>query len=437
MKNTRKFLADIDGRQSLSKRAVCLLLALFVGLAFLASAPALALDVKNVRMGAHPDKTRIVIETSEPSSFKVFSLADPWRAVIDMPTLNWQAGAIDMPGGVLVKDIRAGAHSASSHRVVFDIGQPFQVSSVFRLPPNDKSAYRLVIDLKPADGAYKTDLLSTSFGEFEAGQATAAAASVSAETAPAVAAKVSPPPVTTVPSRKPSVEKPLIVIDAGHGGVDPGAVAANGLYEKNITLRMAQNLRDILERSGRYRVKLTRDDDTYLRLHQRVAIARRSEADMFISIHADSINRSNVRGASIYTLSETASDKETAQLAMRENRADLIAGVDLSVEDEDVVNILVDLAMRDTMNQSKFFANTVVDTFQKERIKLLQNPHRYAGFAVLKAPDMPSILVEMGFLSNIHEARQLNDQNFQRKLGNALLASIDAYFAKIRENERT
>jgi N-acetylmuramoyl-L-alanine amidase len=248
-----------------------------------------------------------------------------------------------------------------------------------------------------------------------------------------------------LPARKPQptpystrlTEKPLIIIDPGHGGVDPGTAGPDGIKEKNVTLAAARALKKALEETGRYHVMMTRDKDVYLRLYERVAFARQHKGDLFISLHADSIDQRSIGGASIYTLSEKASDAETEKLAMRENRADLIAGVDLSHQDDDVANILVDLAMRDTMNQSRFFANMVAGDMQSHAIRTLERTNRSAGFAVLKDPDVPSILVEMGFLSNRREAQTLIQPAFQRRLAQSLVASINSYFVKVRENDRS
>ncbi len=228
----------------------------------------------------------------------------------------------------------------------------------------------------------------------------------------------------------------MIVVDAGHGGDDPGASGSQGLHEKNITLAMAKDLKEHLEATGRYRVMLTRSTDVFIRLSERVAIARRANADMFISVHADSISRPVVHGASIYTLSEKASDAETEKLAARENRADAIAGLKLDTQDEDVANILVDLAMRDTMNQSKFFANKVVSIFHANGIDTLEIAHRFAGFAVLKAPDIPSVLIELGYMSNDREARALSTPAYRDRIANAITGSVDTYFSTVKNTSK-
>ncbi len=241
---------------------------------------------------------------------------------------------------------------------------------------------------------------------------------------------IDPTPSTTIPTAPMPIKlEPLtIVIDAGHGGKDPGAIAKNGTREKNITLATSIRLKEALESRG-YKVYLTRGTDVFIPLQGRVKIGRAHKADLFISIHADSVssNTSKARGASVYTLSNTSSDKETAALAARENRADIIGGIDLSHEDTDVANILIDLAMRDTMNQSKKLANSVVLSFKNQNLKTLSPAHRFAGFAVLKAADVPSILIEIGFLSNVDEAQALVTRAYQDRLASAIADAVDDY----------
>jgi N-acetylmuramoyl-L-alanine amidase len=203
-----------------------------------------------------------------------------------------------------------------------------------------------------------------------------------------------------------------------------------------VVLALAKELKKQLEASGQYRVKLSRENDHFIKLTDRVKFAREHSGDLFISLHADSMPDKNVSGASVYTLSEKASDAQTARLAARENKADLIAGIDLNVEDKDVANILVDLAMRDTMNQSKFFANTLVQNLKSSNVRVLENTHRYAGFAVLKAPDIPSVLIEAGFMSNKKEADMLNSHAHRKNLAAALKQGIDRYFDQVRKNQR-
>ncbi|HRJ61343.1 MAG TPA: N-acetylmuramoyl-L-alanine amidase, partial [Azospirillaceae bacterium] len=237
-----------------------------------------------------------------------------------------------------------------------------------------------------------------------------------------------------LPGQKPgaprSAKPPVVVIDPGHGGADPGAIGVGGGYEKDITLAAARELRRQLQAAGRYQVKLTRDSDVFIRLRDRVAIGREAGADLFISLHADALGSEQVRGLSIYTLSTKASDREAEMLAAKENRADAIVGMDLSAENQLVASILIDLAQRDTMNQSKRFASQALTHLSKDVRLLASKPQREAGFAVLTAPDVPSVLVEMGYLSNPTDAKLLNTADHREKLARDLVRAIDGYFAK-------
>jgi N-acetylmuramoyl-L-alanine amidase len=219
----------------------------------------------------------------------------------------------------------------------------------------------------------------------------------------------------------------MVVIDAGHGGVDPGALG-NGVMEKNITLAVALALKKELLATGRYRVTLTRETDVYIPLRDRFKIARDNGADLFISLHADSHNDPFMRGASIYTLSETASDSEAADLANQENKSDIIAGVDLSKQSGMVTDILIDLAQRDTINQSNAFATLLVSELKDDTL-MLEHSHRSAGFAVLKAPDVPSVLIEMGYISSNKDEQLLTDKQHQLRLAKAIRRAIDDFFS--------
>jgi len=228
-----------------------------------------------------------------------------------------------------------------------------------------------------------------------------------------------------------SPRKPrLIMLDPGHGGVDPGAIGVSGTHEKSVTLATAKEAASLLEASGRYRVKLTRTDDEFVALGDRVERAQTEEADLFMSIHADANPDHGVRGASVYTLSEQASDAEAAELAARENRADKIAGVDLSHHEPIVSEILFDLARRQTNNLSQRFAQALVFELAQE-VPLLIHTHRAAAFVVLKAPDIPSALVELGCLSNLTEEKELRIPTYQHKLAQTLVRSVDDYFAHV------
>ncbi|MBI3445505.1 MAG: N-acetylmuramoyl-L-alanine amidase [Magnetospirillum sp.] len=256
--------------------------------------------------------------------------------------------------------------------------------------------------------------------------------------APVASPAVAPAPVPSQPAAQavaPTMESvakakdgvPVIVIDPGHGGVDPGATGVSGIYEKHITLAMARELKAMLEKNGRYRVHLTRDRDVFIRLRERVAIARAQGADLFISLHADAVQSPNIRGLSVYTLSRNASDAEAQALAEKENKADLIAGIDLTHESADVAGILIDLAQRETMNRSAGFATELVDEVGQE-MDVLDNTHRFAGFAVLKAPDVPAVLVEMGYLSNEAEEKMLRQPQYRARLAKTIAKAVERFF---------
>ena len=242
-------------------------------------------------------------------------------------------------------------------------------------------------------------------------------------------------PTSAVEERPPELRhsgsdpRPIVVVDPGHGGIDNGTVASAGIMEKQIVLDFAMLLRDQLEASGKYRVVMTRTDDTFIPLADRVRMARIRQASLFISIHADALKKGEgeAQGATVYTLSENASDAEAARLAEDENRADVIAGIDLSHESTDVADILIDLAQRETKAFSMRFAKSVVGSMRKVA-RMHKNPMKSAGFRVLKAPDVPSVLIELGYVSNEADLKQLVSGNWQAKTAGAIVQSVDAFF---------
>ncbi|HWK45882.1 MAG TPA: N-acetylmuramoyl-L-alanine amidase [Stellaceae bacterium] len=229
---------------------------------------------------------------------------------------------------------------------------------------------------------------------------------------------------------KPVVRRPIVVIDPGHGGVDPGCIAYSGAYEKDVAFDTAREIARQLEATHRFKPILTRSTDVFIPLPERVVRARNANADLFLSIHADAIPDSNVRGASVFTLSDKASDAEAAALAARENKADIVAGIDLSHQTPEVSNILLDLARRQTSNLSIGLARQIVGRLGHE-VRMLENSHRSAGFAVLKAPDIPSALIELGCLSNREEDRLLRTAAYQRKVATGIVMSVDAFFSDV------
>ncbi len=365
----------------------------------------------SVRVGPHPDKTRFVLEFSEPVIFNVFTLSDPYRVVVELPEVDWRlpADSGTRPAG-LVAGFRYGNFQQGASRVVIDLKGPVRVKAAFLAVPEGERQHRLVIDLEAATAEI--------FAEDQKSRQPLQQAARPAASAPEA-------------KKKKTDDKRVIAIDAGHGGVDPGAIGVSGVYEKHITLAMAQELRRHLEKGGRYKVVLTRDDDVFIRLRDRVALAREGGADLFISLHADSIGSSSVRGASVYTLSEQASDKESEALAAKENKADVIAGIDLSDKSADVSNILIDLAQRESMNQAVRVAGSLVESMRTTGA-VLDRTHRFAGFAVLKAPDIPSVLIELGYLSNRADEQRLLSEAHRTKTAAAIKRAIDAYFSQLQ-----
>lgn len=399
-----------------SRATACALAGLF--LLFMAMvqplASAQATVITAIRTGENAATTRVVLDLSAKPEWNLFLLEDPFRIVVDLADTGWALeGRPDPPRG-LVRDLRFGQFRANTGRLVMDADQPVVAHRVFALPPQAGQQWRLVIDLRAADDA-----------AFAAARKESAAAKPKEEVQQAAFWPSGVPPL---PPRRPGAAR-VVVIDPGHGGVDPGAIGAGGTQEKEIVLRVGLALREALRARGGYRVIMTRDGDRFVRLSDRVRIARRANADLFISLHADAAAGRTARGAGVYTLSEKSSDREAAALARRENRSDIIAGVDLSDEADDVTSILIDLAQRETMNQSATLAQTVIVELG-ERVTMRTNPHRFAGFRVLKAPDVPSVLVEIGFLTNRQEEAQLNSARTRRQIAEGLAAAIDAYFRR-------
>ena len=403
--------------------------------------------------------TRLILQLSRRLEHRVFFLNEPMRAVVDLPAVQWKiTGGEVAPGGV-VAGLRYGAFDAQTGRIVLDLAQPAKLREArYDLPSGTRPGQRLILDFeRTTDESFAKGVQPWSVsGVLRALQASAPAAEPprAAPSAPPPAQQqafvaaprpaaptvqaVAPPPAIAAPrvpqsppAGRQQAVRPTVVLDAGHGGVDPGAIGTTGTHEKDITLAMAREVRRQLEQGGRFRVQMTRDDDVFIRLRDRIAIARQHSADLFISIHADSMGSGNsaTRGASIYTLSENASDAEAAGLAARENRADIIAGVDLTRENRDVTSILIDLAQRETMNHSIVFARKLVSEMGREVQLLPQNPHRFAGFAVLRAPDVPSVLIELGYLSNRDDEQLLNRPVHRTKVAGGIVRAIDGYFA--------
>ena len=393
--------------------------------------------VSDVRVTEHGVNTRFVMDLSAPVHATLFSLAAPYRVILDLPEVGWRLPARPLPQNVgLFRKVRYGLFAPGRTRVVIEAIGPFAiVEARYQAREGDKH-YRLVIDI----GA-------TSVTQFRSNAKSGAAmVTVRAEGLPSKAQQpvlaAKPPSVParfsfSRPSLKPEIadQLPLIVIDPGHGGSETGVSGAGGTYEKDITLSAAQEFGQMLEKTGRYRVILTRNHDVFIASRDRVTFARRADADLLVSLHAGSNVDKNIRGLSVFTLSERASDSAASELVERENKAGLIAGTDLSNETPEVVNIVIDLAQRETMNESARFAAVLVKELGRQT-RLLRNAHRFAGFPVLKAPDVPSVLVEMGFLSNRIDETALLKRSYRKKLGTAFVRAVDQYFSRVEEAYR-
>lgn len=391
-------------------RAGAMILALWTAVA--ATGAVAAPAVTDVRIGNYSAKSRFVLDISANVNFRVFSLADPYRVVIDLPEVDWRLNGNGNPNG-LVTGYRYGLFRPGQSRMVIDVGAPVVVAKKFMLPPDKDHGHRLVVDLK------KTTRQAALRQVYRPGRA---------------APRPAPAPKRRAVTHRRG-DRRVIAIDPGHGGVDPGATGRSGSREKYITLAQARELGRQLQATGRYKVVMTRKRDIFIRLRDRIAIAQDAGADLFISLHADSMRNRRIRGGSVYTLSETASDKEAEALAAKENKADLIAGIDLSDQSEVVAKILIDLRQRLTKNDSAVFAKSLIRELRKTT-RLLRNNHRFAGFAVLKAPDIPSVLVEMGYLSNRTDERLLKSRGHQKRIAAAVVKAVNRYFVTQEARKR-
>jgi N-acetylmuramoyl-L-alanine amidase len=359
-----------------------------------------------VRIGGDEKQTRFVMDFDRKVDLAAFTLADPYRVVIDLPQVMFRLPKDSgEQGRGLIKGFRYGLIMQGGSRIVLDTKGPIKVEKAFAMPAADGQPAKLVLDLSATD---RDSFLRAIALENRVARAPA---------------KLEPPPKSDTDPR------PLIVIDPGHGGIDSGTHGPNGEAEKDVVLNFAKELGEKLEAGGKYRVAMTRSDDTYIALNERVRFARSRNASLFVSIHADALPRrqGQADGATVYTLSEKASDAEAARLAEDENRADVIAGVDLSSEPDDVANILVDLAQRETKTFSLQFARAAVNEL-KHTARLHKSPLKSAGFVVLRAPDVPSVLVELGYMSDKGDLSHLTSAAWRERNAGALVQAIDEFF---------
>lgn len=385
---------------------VAVLVALMSGIGAMPAVSA-GLEVQDIRIGVHEGSTRFVVDLSDKVEPRIFGLPDPFRVVIDLPEVNFSLSEERIGDGAgLIDKLRYGLFRPGTSRFVLDLKTPAKVAKQFLLRPDAGKPWRLVLDIEP-----------TTRADFVASMRPAA------DTAPRVASKPPPPSLSRPPN-----PKPVVVVDAGHGGVDPGAIGVSGVYEKTIALNYSREVAKRLRATGKYKVVMTRDRDIFLPLRERVRIARAAGADLFLSVHANTHPKRATKGFSVYTLSNKASDKEAAALAALENKSDVIGGVDLGDYSDDVQNILIDFAQAKTNELSVKFARDMLVGEIGQRARLLGRPWRSAGFAVLKAPDVPSVLLELGYISNPQEERLLVSKAHREKMAGAIVRAVAAYF---------
>jgi len=362
----------------------------------------------DARLGGDETQTRFVMDLSRKIDLHAFTLADPYRVILDIPQVVFRLPPKSGEGGRgIVTAYRFGLVMQGGSRMVFDLAKPVRIEKAFVVDATDGAPARLVLDLAATDreNFLRRIALDNRVARSE-------------------------PPATNVPEPASGDPRPLVVLDPGHGGIDTGTRAASGELEKDIVLDFTQRLREHIEKLGKYRVLMTRTDDTFVPLGERVRIARNAGAALFVSIHADALphGEGDAQGASVYTVSDTASDSEAARLAEKENRADVIAGVDLKAEPDDVADILIDLAQRETRSYSVQFAHRLVGEM-KTATRLHKKPLKSAGLRVLRAPDVPSVLVELGYVSNRGDLHSLLSANWRDRTADSIAQAVDGYFA--------
>jgi N-acetylmuramoyl-L-alanine amidase len=371
------------------------------------------LEARDYRLAGDALRVRLVMRFDREPDLQYMLLRGPHRLVIDLPETVFLIEPSDVKPRGLITGVRYGSREDGSSRMMLTAKGPFAVERLDVLANEAEPGYRLVVDLAASSDA-----------AFDAALADQAATTGSTATPKSDRLK------------GPASDKPFtIVIDAGHGGVDTGAAGVAGTLEKTITLAFAQELKQRLAANGNYRVEMTREADEFLALDERVRRARAFEADLFISVHADTIRFKTIRGATVYTVSDKASDAEAQALADRENLADAIGGIKIEEDNQKVADILIDLIKRETHAFSIRFARSLVGELSNGNVELINNPLRSAGFRVLRAPDVPSVLLELGYLSNVSDEAQLNDPEWRRRTIESIAGAI-ALFAEARAADR-
>jgi N-acetylmuramoyl-L-alanine amidase len=413
-----------------------------------AAAPSTAPVASDARLAGDVVHTRFVLDLDQTVAFRAFTLTDPYRVVVDLPEVNFRVPpGTGAQGRGLVKAFRYGLVLPGGSRIVFDLTGPARIVNSYVLNPANGQPSRLVLELEEVDRASFLQSIGSDVRQELKPTIAATSAIATAPPVPVVpqiapvAAEIpkptpgpvpmQPQPQATAPASVPAADKrPVVVIDPGHGGVDNGTQMGSET-EKTLVLGFAQALRDRLEKSGKCRVVMTRDDDTFIPLADRVRIARSQSAALFVSIHADALPRSegDAQGATIYTLSDKASDAESQRLADAENRADAIGGVKMAEEPADVADILIDLVQRETRTFSNRFAHLLMSEV-KNSMRLHKHPLKSAGFRVLKAPDVPSVLVELGYVSNKDDLEHLLSDTWRSKAVASMAQAIDVFLSK-------
>lgn len=391
--------------------ALCLAILLPALAAPASAAPLLAFGA---RIAGDDARTRLIIDFDRKPDFKVHYVANPYRVLIDLPETDFGIKADELEARGIFSDIRYGTMAEGRSRIVLTASRPVGVVLAEVQEEQGAASYRLVID---------TAIVT---GEVFQGQ-------MEKQSWQQASAPAGEQPSVILPGGK--ADGPFVIaVDAGHGGIDNGARGANTkTEEKNVTLAFAHQLAEALNKLPGTRAILTRDKDEFLSLSQRVQLARSEGANLLISIHADTLKQKDIRGATVYTISDKASDSLAASLAERENLSDQIAGIAFVDEPAEVADILLDLTRRETQAFSINLAESVVGKF-KDEVLLINNPHRHAGFRVLTAPDVPSILLELGFLSNKEDEQLLVDPAWQKKVAGLIANAVEEYRATVVAN---
>ena len=366
-----------------------------------------ALEAHDYKMAGDATRMRVVINFDTEPDPKWFLLRGPHRLVIDLPKTKFAIDPKELKARGLIKNVRYGHINDGTSRLILEAKGPFVVDKLDILPNEGSPGYRMVADMSAAPQSAFDDALAVQAQTTGSTQATPKSERLGLRTGR-------------------DGQRFTIVIDPGHGGIDGGAAGPTGTVEKDITLTFAEELRDKLRADGRYNVFMTREKDEFLRLDDRVKIAREREADLFISIHADTIRLKGIRGATVYTVSDKASDADAQALADRENLSDQLAGIAVEEEDHQVADILIDLIKRETHSFSMRFARSLVGELSTT-VGLINNPHRFAGFKVLKAPDVPSVLLELGYLSNAKDEEQLKNAEWRGKAAISVSKAIEKF----------